>query len=203
MNQSRTLSVDQRLELLLERRYPGAQLDALGKSFFSKIGKSLKKVAKVALPAAAVYFGGSALLPLLKKGGGKAPRAPRAPKAARLRPIKVTAKKIAAGAGRVGVAVAQDAAAAAISAGAIPLQPGALRSNEELLSTAVQIARSQLANEGVSMNSPDAQDIVRQAVREAGQLPPAPGFDFQKALPWIAGGGLLLVAMTMGSRPPR
>jgi len=198
MNQSRGLSVDERIEALLARRSPNGQLDALGKSFFSKIGKALKKVAPIALGAAAVYFGGTAIAGALAKGKGKkAPKAPRAAKATRgLKKVVVTAKKIA-------IPVAQDAAAAAISAGAIPLQPGALRTNEELLSTAVQIARVQLQNEGVAMNSPDARDIVRQAVQEAGQVPPAPGFDFKKALPWLAGGGLLLVAMTMGQRSPR
>lgn len=39
--------------------------------FFKKVGRKLKKVAKVAVPAAAIWYGGPAALSLMKKTAGK------------------------------------------------------------------------------------------------------------------------------------
>lgn len=191
MHDSRGQSIDERIDLLLARRYPRAQLNGLGKLSLKKIGKKLKKIVKkvapIAIGGAALYFGAKAVT-------GKKSKKSKAGS---------VAASVAHGAVQVAVPLAQAAAAQAISAGAIPLQPGALRSNEELLATAVQIARSELAQQGLNMNSPEAQGVLRQAVQEADQVPPAEAFDWKKALPWAAGAGLVVAAVTMGARRPR
>lgn len=239
--------LEQRLEAIVAEALGGpgglAGLDGFKlKKLVKKVGKVVRKVAPIALGAGALFTGGAlgagvkaVAKTALKKGATKIftprtraePEAPSKGPGRRLgrrtppfAPSKGPSRRRTPRTRAPSPSIAQESSAAldqAQAAGTVPQQPTA---GASVIDIATQVARTVLANQGVPVASPAAQQVVREVIVQQAAQPapltpvPAPGDtvqDVQEAAPALSktnlliGGGLAaaLIAAVVLARPSR